>query len=259
MRKIMFDDKYGLTEAVLTGRKTMTRRVVPAKVAQMIEAFANPTLIVPLDCIPSGMSIEEFEQQWKNFDAPVFIQPKSKEKIKFYDARKEAAKLAPYKIGEDIAVAQNYKDCIGQEYLDYVAEDEVCKLVMNGHIGCTNKMFVRADLMPHRIRIKNIKVERLQDISDEDCAKEGIIYVNWRQYIKQDMDDFSPQPYKDHDLWTLPIFEESFRDAWAEQKPGEYAAESAKVAFAVLIFKLMGKKVWEQNPWVFAYEFELVK
>ena len=73
------------------------------------------------------------------------------------------------------------------------------------------------------------------------------------------MDDFSPQPYKDHDLWTLPIFEESFRDAWAEQKPGEYAAESAKVAFAVLIFKLMGKKVWEQNPWVFAYEFELVK
>lgn len=253
MRKIMFDDKYGLTEAVLTGRKTMTRRVVPAKVAQMIEAFANPTLLVPLDCIPSGMSIEEFEQQWKNYDAPVFIQPKSKEKIKFYDARKEAAKLAPYKIGEEIAIAQRYSD------FRWPAPQRSDFQEILHSAGWNNKMFVKASMMPHRIRITDVKVERLQDISDEDCAKEGIIYVNWRQYLKQDMDDFSPQPYKDHDLWTLPIFEESFRDAWAEQKPGEYAAKSAKVAFAVLIFKLMGKKVWEQNPWVFAYEFELLK
>ena len=130
---------------------------------------------------------------------------------------------------------------------------------MNGHIGCTNKMFVRADLMPHRIRIKNIKVERLQDISDVDCRKEGIIHVNWRQYLKQDVYDFTPQKYKEHSLWTLPIFEESFLDSWAEKKPGEYAAESAKVAFAVLIDKISGKGAWNRNPWVFAYEFELLR
>lgn len=28
MKKIMFNDKYGLTQAVLEGRKTMTRRIV---------------------------------------------------------------------------------------------------------------------------------------------------------------------------------------------------------------------------------------
>ena len=28
MKKIMFDDHFGLTQAVLEGRKTMTRRVV---------------------------------------------------------------------------------------------------------------------------------------------------------------------------------------------------------------------------------------
>lgn len=28
MKKIMFNDKYGLTDAVLQGRKTMTRRIV---------------------------------------------------------------------------------------------------------------------------------------------------------------------------------------------------------------------------------------
>ena len=29
MKKIMFNDRYGLTEAVLSGRKTITRRLVP--------------------------------------------------------------------------------------------------------------------------------------------------------------------------------------------------------------------------------------
>lgn len=29
MKKIMFNDKFGLTQAVLDGRKTMTRRIMP--------------------------------------------------------------------------------------------------------------------------------------------------------------------------------------------------------------------------------------
>ena len=29
MKKIMFNDKFGLTKAVLEGRKTQTRRIVP--------------------------------------------------------------------------------------------------------------------------------------------------------------------------------------------------------------------------------------
>ena len=225
MKKIMFSDRYGLTQAVLVGKKMMTRRIINGDYEDMKAYHANGDWHFIADT-KDGDSVE--------------VKP-------------------AYEVGEAIAIAQNYKDCIGQEYLDYVAEDEVCKLVMNGHIGCTNKMFVRADLMPHRIRIKKIKVERLQDISDVDCRKEGIIHVNWRQYLKQDVYDFTPQKYKEHSLWTLPIFEESYLDSWAEKKPGEYAAESAKVAFAVLIFKLMGRKVWEQNPFVFAYEFELLK
>ena len=29
MKKIMFNDRYGLTQAVLEGKKTMTRRIIP--------------------------------------------------------------------------------------------------------------------------------------------------------------------------------------------------------------------------------------
>ena len=113
--------------------------------------------------------------------------------------------------------------------------------------------------MLHRIKITNIKLERLQDISDEDCHKEGIVYVQWKQWLKQDVDDFKPQPYKLWDVWTVPKFRESLNDSWGEQDPDEFMAESPKVAFYVIIRKLMGKKVWNTNPWVWVYEFELVR
>ena len=39
MSKIMFNDKYGLTEAVLKGRKTMTRRIVPKSVIDKVNEY----------------------------------------------------------------------------------------------------------------------------------------------------------------------------------------------------------------------------
>jgi hypothetical protein len=47
-------------------------------------------------------------------------------------------------------------------------------------------------------------------------------------------------------------------DTWAESHPDEFMADSPQTAFAVLIFKMMGKKVWDSNPFVFAYSFKLI-
>lgn len=226
----MFSDRYGLTQAVLDGKKTMTRRKVITP-ADMTCDFWNPV-----------MGIDDKGKVYFTVDC--------------CDGRRRDI-YPQYQIGEVLVIAQPYKNIIAAITPTYGSPHAYDGL--RREAGWNNKMFVRADLMPHRIRIKNIKVERLQDISDVDCRKEGIIHVNWRQYLKQDVYDFTPQKYKEHSLWTLPIFEESFLDSWAEKKPGEYAAESTKVAFAVLIFKLMGRKVWEQNHFVFAYEFELVR
>lgn len=98
--------------------------------------------------------------------------------------------------------------------------------------GCNNKMFVRADLMPHHIRITNIRVERLQDICEEDCLKEGL----WRD----DNVGLEGTTY-----WYHGLANSSFR--------------TAKEAYAALIDKISGKGTWESNPWVFVYNFYLVK
>ena len=226
MKKIMFNDRYGLTQAVLDGKKTMTRRIIPI-------GLYNQT---------DWKSVEEGD-----YEAVVDGDGD------YHDIRC----CGRYQIGEDVAIAQAY-ETIRWPSLPYIEMKAIYDEVIHSK-GWKNKMFVRADLMPHRIRITDIKVEKLQDISIEDCEKEGIIHVNWRQYLKQDIDDFSPQPYKDHNIWTLPFFEESFLDSWAEQKQGEFAAVSPDIAFAVLIDKISGKGTWMRNPWVFAYEFELTQ
>ena len=225
MKKIMFNDKYGLTTAVIEKRKTMTRRIATE---------LNHPNISDI----SGLVIDD----------------KGKAKLVITYSTGEKGLIYPhFQIGDIIAVAQPYKDIPG--YLGIAWEN----FHPESTAGWNNKMFVKAKIMPFRIRITNIKVERLQDISEEDCQREGIVPITWRQWLEQDINDLSPQKYKDWDVWTLPKFIDGLSDPWKESDPDEYIAKEPRTAFAILISKLMGKKVWESNPWVFAYEFELMK
>lgn len=181
MRKILFNDKYGLTQAVLEGRKTMTRRLVPEKLVKANKGG------VP------GYAVME----------------------------------SRYKVGEVVAVAQPYKDVINTGGYPH-------PLVAKP--GWMNKMFVRADLMNHQIRITNVRVERLQDISDGDCHREGIIMFTCNLYEYRGV------------CYSFP---------GDKNKMGTYL--TAREAFAALIDKVSGNGSWENNPWVFVYEFELVK
>jgi hypothetical protein len=96
-------------------------------------------------------------------------------------------------------------------------------------------MFVKAKYMPHRIRITGIRAERLQDISDKDCLREGI-----RKSVVE---------YGDKKIVQWTYFDEK-RTIWFD---------SPRDAFAALIDRISGHGTWQRNPWVFAYEFELIK
>ena len=100
-------------------------------------------------------------------------------------------------------------------------------------------MFTKADLMPHHIRITNIKIERLQDISDEDCLREGV-ELNTRQYEYDGT--------KKYCVCGL--------GHWRAIGCTDF--DTPREAFAALIDKVSGKGTWESNPYVFVYEFELI-
>lgn len=94
-------------------------------------------------------------------------------------------------------------------------------------------MFVAAGMMIHRIRITDVRVERLQDISDECCLKEGVRKVVNENGI--------------------------YVQYYVGKGDNACSFENPREAFACLIDKVSGKGTWERNPYVFVYDFELVK
>lgn len=198
MKKISFNDKFGLTQAVLDGRKTMTRRIIKCP-----RTFKGEWV--------AGFNIHRCHSDKKIVGYPCM-----------YDA--DGREFIPrYKVGEVVAIAQSYETVYHEQGL------ETLDMLVSGwkySKGWRNKLFVRADLMIHHIRITNLKIERLQDISDEDCLKEGVY---------EDSGDF----YE---------FEGNKDDGF----------DTPREAFAALIDKVSGKGTWESNPYVFVYEFELI-
>ena len=214
MKKIMFNDKYGLTQAVLEGRKTQTRRII-----------THPKTF-------HGKDVCGFYVCRRVTDNAVT-------EVCMYDEDEisidEGQILPKYMPGEVVAVAQSYKD-LGYNpiSLDISPKDYmVSRGTLGKSKGWNNKMFVRADACKHQIRITNVRVERLQDISNKDCFAEGISIL---------------QASRTRNYGFYERLKENFN---AEKTP--------RAAYASLIDKISGKGTWDKNPFVFVYDFELLK
>lgn len=197
MKKIMFNEGYGLQKAVLEGRKTITRRMVP--VGTLAKAKAKSQT--------HGKNEESY--------------------IRYYSY---------YKVGDKVAIAQRYSEL--SEELIYESDDTLKVKQSAFEKGWRNKMYVNAELMPHHIRITNVKVEHLQDITEEDCLREGI--QEYFPYIDRDPNDRlrTFQYFKNGKIW--------------------HRRSHATECFALLIDDISGKGTWESNPLVYVYEFELI-
>lgn len=174
MKKIMYNDRYGLTDAVLEGRKTVTRRIAKRK-----DLYEN--------------------------DARILVEPQ-------------------YKVGEIVAIAQSMRNVCSGSDLDIRYLENLYGAAWN------NKMFVKSELMPHQIEILDVRVERLQDITDEDCIKEGV-----KKFTKDGT-----------------VYKYGF-----DGLPWQNMLGSPREAFASLIDKVAKKGTWKSNPYVFRYEFKL--
>lgn len=211
-KKIMFSDDYCLTKAVLDGTKTMTRRL----------------LKVPKTC--NGKEVYSFNVLTNNAGTQC---------VDLVDENGGVlGSWKPhYEVGEIVAIAQSYKSIADERdeaeaVLDlYKIGDNLLTMDEMG-AGWSNKMFVCADLMPRHIKITDVKIERLRDISEEDIMREGVRRFN-------DNENFF---CVSRNIGYAPTV----------------VFPNIRNAFAYLIDKVSGKGTWERNPFVVAYSFELV-
>lgn len=210
----MFNTRYSLDKAVLEGRKTQTRRVIKCprefngKYVAGIHIYKNAIY----GDIPDVYLYDEEERDF------------------------EGGQICyRYKIGEFVAVAQRYSD-IGIDQNAIVGKGENgSPITAIQSKGWNNKMFVKTELMTHHIQINSVRVQRLQDISDEDCLAEGII-KRWHA------------PSGAYHYYLPNFIVKTVDDVYL----------TAKEAYAALIDKIGKKGDWEANPYVWVYEFELI-
>ena len=229
----MFNDKYGLTKAVLEGRKTQTRGIITCP-----KTFKGQYV--------AGFHV--YKRQSDGFISEICMYDEDE---RDFD---EGQIVTKYKVGEIVAVAQSYKtidDYYKSAYsynhsahgmticeFDGVSDKDVHKWNMiavnyRGKKVWTNKLFVKPELMLHFIRITNVRIERLQDISDEDCLAEGI-----------EFDAKAKSFYCGMNIST---------------GSKNWLGCTLRESYAALIDKVGKKGDWNKNPYVFVYEFELIK
>lgn len=218
MRKIMFNERFGLEQAVLAGTKTQTRRIMmppkkfKGKTDLMLEYHQRLSDNFFYDCVVCDADGHELGQM------PLL-----------------------YEIGDVVAIAQNYKRAGWQPtVLQYQEKRKNGKVIWRGDMefqktaGWTNKMFVLPDLMPWQIVIDDIWFERLQEISEADIVEEG---------IRMRFGKGQTKPY-----FMFP--------KWNDNDPSTIFL-TPREAYASLIDRVCGRGTWDSNPWVAAYQFHL--
>ncbi len=197
MQKIMFNERYGLQSAVFDGRKTQTRRE-------------------PFYC-------------YKKFD--LIVSPFDGHLYAYEHCSGEYVHKSRYAVGEIVAIAQSYSDIFDEAENDYF--NDIYSNFRNAYLheskGWKNKMFVQASVMPHHVRILDIRCERLQDVTETECIREGVRGSASGGYYIVDF-----------------------------EKNKVYRFYTAKEGFIHLMKLLNGTGFWKSNPYVIVYNTEIV-
>ncbi len=208
MKKILFNSRYGLETAVIDRRKTMTRREVKLPDGMKPDDVWNPV-----------MGIDEKGRVYFTVDC---VDGKQRD-------------IYPlYQIGEVVAVGQTYEragwkpDTLLEAHFVRNGVRQVGDLPISQLPGWRNKMFTYPTMMPWQVQMTDLWFERLQDISDEDCLREGIVKTD------------CVAPY------GFPVGNGKWKNYRTPQD-----------AFAALIDRINGRGTWQDNPWVVAYTMDL--
>ena len=221
MKGIMLNEHVGLLTATLNGMKTRTARFefnrkLSWEEDQFVEIIKKRSVTPNRDYIYKNSFLPCYDRHI-NF------------RLRMFDDRYYVTFKPKYAVDEVVALKQSYEDIWHRKFRGYFHGKAEYKEKYGNLAGWSNKMFVKNDLMPHQVKITDIKLEQLQDISDEDCMREGI---------------WTPG----HGIYYFPSAEKNMS-----------AFDSPRKAFAALVDYACGKGTWDRNDINVVYYYELVK
>lgn len=144
-----------------------------------------------------------------------------------------------YNVGEFLYLKEPYVDDCLQGKIAYKYSDKDIQYLKNAGFEeemevpgfWKNKLFMPESVARYFIKITGARIEILQDISDKDCIKEGI------------------------------VVEETFIDGkhYNTYCNGVHSFDTPKEAYQALINQINGSSTWNDNPFVWVYDYELVE
>ena len=213
MKPILFNTE--MVKAILDGRKTQTRRVIPLK--------NNDLIFTGFVVSSTAKNREGYCAFGKNKEQDLeFIKPK-------------------YKVGDVLYVKEKsyFVDCDCYTPWQcspqgWYATDEVSCSGIRCSVETIPSIHMRKEMARIFLKVTNVRVERLQNISDEDCLKDGIENVT------------NYNPIELHRKF------DTFRFNGCCYNSAKYAFKNIWNSTAKDGYR------WEDNPYVFVYEFERI-
>lgn len=202
-KPILFNTE--MVQAILEGRKTVTRRVIkPQPIAGIRKSVF----------VPSGIE----------------------------DGHGREIKLL-YKVEDILYVRETWSihECVKcQAGMPALGGECKCEYVYRASYGATDFRWKPSIHMPKEaarifLKVTDVRVERLQDITPTQCLKEGCNAKQISSYMKQ-------LPFSNDDNFFIS-YRLSFKDIWD----------------STIKKQDLDKYGWEGNPWVWVIEFERVE
>lgn len=106
------------------------------------------------------------------------------------------------------------------------------------------------------LEITGVRVERLNDISEEDAVSEGMFFTDYGRSCFHGLG-----PVGDVGDCHAPEHTHPQRPGWSHSKTThqDQCYPSAKWAFVNLWKKINGAESWDLNPWVWVIEFKILE
>lgn len=208
MKGKIFNSKE--VQVIIAGKKTMFREVVSNAI---YDHYVH--------------SYKDWHKDGCYYPIATMVDENNKRKQTQYDSKAVKPK---FQVEQEIFVKETFAKWWNNSFVykaDITPEKVVSRWYLSQHMKQKQSRIT--------LKIKSVKVERLQDISESDVMKEGC--------------------YLTEDDMGQPIF--GFCKEEVDQELGYRKAQNAYKIYWNSNHKKQEQK-WEANPWVFAYEFEII-